>query len=263
MKSDFSKEKWAVVKPPHKFTNKLKIEVSNLGRVRTSTKIAENRILRGGTINGYPIVRFKLFRERESRAENALSRLRKQMDAVKKQITDATAEMKAAGKKHRSYNRMKQDIAKANIKLKEMRAEFKKAYHEDELQRTINYAPLVHRLVAEYFVKQPSKKHSIVSHLDHNKKNNLASNLKWMTSETNSEHQQDSPVVKREKKNRVGRRPSSSKGYKLSEVKVKSIKSDMKKGTVLSALSKKYKISETQLLRIKRGVNWGDVKAGK
>ncbi len=263
MKNDFAKEKWVVVKPPHKYTNNLKIEVSNLGRVRTSTKIEQNRVLRGGTINGYPIVRFKLFRERDSKASGRLNRMRKQIDSVRDELNEITRTIKALGKKDRSYNKYKQQMAKAADLLKLLRADYKKAYHADELQRTINYAPLVHRLVAEKFSKRPSPKHSIVSHLDHNKKNNVATNLKWMTTEANSEHQQTSPVVIREKKKRIGRRPDTSKGFKLSEDRVRAIKKDMKSGYTMVKLSKKFNISETQLQRIKKGVNWGDVKAGK
>lgn len=260
MKNDFSKEKWVVVKPPHKYTNNLKIEVSNLGRVRTSTKIEQNRVLKGGTINGYPIVRFKLFRERDARATGRLNRMRKQIEGVRKELVDIARTLRSMSKKDRSYNKYKQQMAKAEALLKLLRGDFKKAYHDDELQRTINYAPLVHRLVAENFSKRPSPKHSIVSHLDHNKKNNNASNLKWMTTEANSEHQQTSPVVIREKKKRLGRRPAASKGFKLSEARVRSIKKDMKTGMAISKLSKKFKISETQLLRIRKGSNWGDVK---
>lgn len=36
----------------------------------------------------------------------------------------------------------------------------------------------IHRLVAEYFCKQPSAKHNFVIHVDHKKDNNKASNLK-------------------------------------------------------------------------------------
>src|SRR6478609_540114 len=37
----------------------------------------------------------------------------------------------------------------------------------------------LHRLVAEYFTKKPSAKHTFVIHLDHVKENNKAANLKW------------------------------------------------------------------------------------
>ena len=37
MNNDFRNEKWVVVTPPFKFTNNLKIEISNHGRIRTTT----------------------------------------------------------------------------------------------------------------------------------------------------------------------------------------------------------------------------------
>src|SRR5687768_17919816 len=42
----------------------------------------------------------------------------------------------------------------------------------------------LHRLVAEYFSKQPTPKHTFVIHMDHVKENNKADNLKWVKHET-------------------------------------------------------------------------------
>src|SRR6188768_447300 len=38
----------------------------------------------------------------------------------------------------------------------------------------------IHRLVAEYFVKQGTSKNAFVIHVDHKKDNNKAANLKWV-----------------------------------------------------------------------------------
>jgi hypothetical protein len=260
MKNDLKNEKWSLVKPPHKFTNNLKIEVSNLGRIRTTTKIAEKRVLKGTLINGYPIARFKLFKKRDSQTEAAFDVYRKKIAKNTATILELKRTLKTLSRKHPNYSKTKEQIEKTSNSLTKLKADYKIKFRADELSRTINYAPLIHRLVADAFLKKPSSKQTIVSHIDHNKRNNAVSNLKWMTVEENSKHQQKSPQVIREKKSRIGKRPSRSKGYKLNESRVAQIKQRIKKGDKLSKLSKTYDVSETQLLRIKRGLNWGDVK---
>jgi anti-sigma28 factor (negative regulator of flagellin synthesis) len=263
MKNDFKNEKWAVVKPPFKFTNNLKIEVSNFGRIRTSTKIAEKRILKGTLINGYPIVRFKLFQKRSADVQKALDNKRNRILQLTGKIKNQQAELKTLKRGSGPYAGLKKQIENAHVELNGLKESYRKAFRKDELERTINYAPLIHRLVAENFVRKPSAKHSIVAHLDHNKRNNHYSNLKWMTQSDNIEHQKKSPVVIKEKKNRIGKRPANATGYKLNEKKVAEIKKRINKGEALSKISSKFDVSETQLLRIKRGINWGDVKVPK
>lgn len=263
MKNDFKNEKWALVKPPFKFTNNLKIEVSNFGRVRTSTKIAENRVLKGTLINGYPIVRFKLFKKRDDSVQKQLDQKRRRIEILTGKLRDLKSELKSHKKNSPAYNNHKKKIDFAVAELNGLKEVYRKVFRKDELGRTINYAPLVHRLVADNFVKQPSKKHNIVTHKDYNKGNNHYSNLKWMTQEDNIEHQKKSPVVIKEKKKRIGKRPENASGYKLNEKKVAEIKKRIHKGEALSKISDRFHVSETQLLRIKRGINWGDVKISR
>ena len=46
--------------------------------------------------------------------------------------------------------------------------------------------PSVHRLVAECFIPNPDPKHLIeVDHIDHNRVNNISSNLRWLDHKTN------------------------------------------------------------------------------
>lgn len=260
MKNDFKNEKWSLVKPPFRFTNNLKIEVSNFGRVRTSTKIAENRVLKGTLINGYPIVRFKLFKKRADDAQKQLDQKRRKIEQLTGKLRDVKSELKSYKKNSPAYNSNKKKVDNVAAELSTLKEVYRNVFRKDELERTINYAPLVHRLVADSFVKQPSKKHDIVAHLDYNKGNNHFSNLKWMTQEDNIEHQKKSPVVIKEKKKRIGKRPENASGYKLNEKKVAEIKKRIQKGETLSKISDRFNVSETQLLRIKRGINWGDVK---
>src|SRR5450432_161615 len=50
----------------------------------------------------------------------------------------------------------------------------------------------IHREIARLFLKKASPKHKYVIHLNHNKTNNSAKNLKWATLEDMIDHQQKS-----------------------------------------------------------------------
>ena len=52
----------------------------------------------------------------------------------------------------------------------------------DNGKRTNYY---VHRLVAEVFLEKPKGKNLVVDHLDHNRRNNAADNLEWVTQKEN------------------------------------------------------------------------------
>jgi len=52
--------------------------------------------------------------------------------------------------------------------------------------RDKNKTAYIHKLVAEAFIKRPSKNHIFVTHIDGDYKNNMASNLKWITASENS-----------------------------------------------------------------------------
>ena len=49
-----------------------------------------------------------------------------------------------------------------------------------------NKTAYVHKMVAESFIKRPTKEHVYVSHIDGNYDNNMVSNLKWITASENS-----------------------------------------------------------------------------
>jgi len=118
-----------------------------------------------------------------------------------------------------------------------------------------------HRLVAEAFLKPKSNKHTFVLHVDHNRKNNSVSNLKWATQEQQSEHRKSSPAVKRALKNRVLIGGVFSKV--LTEAKVKKLKEeiwDPKRKRSLKKLADAYKTSEMNIYRIKSGEFWYRVK---
>jgi hypothetical protein len=117
----------------------------------------------------------------------------------------------------------------------------------------------LHREVARAFSKKSSPKHKYVIHLNHNRLDNSAKNLKWVTLEEMIEHQQKSPAKRAYKKVQAGR----TSGLKLSAVQVKNIKkilSNEKRKLTIKNIAKKFGVSEMTLYRIKSGENWSKVK---
>ncbi len=117
----------------------------------------------------------------------------------------------------------------------------------------------LHREVAKVFAKKVSPKHKYVIHLNHNKLDNNAKNIKWATLEEMIKHQQKSPAKLAYKKVQANR----TSGLKLSTAQVKSIKkvlSDKKRRLTIKKIAEKFRVSEMTLYRIKSGENWARVK---
>ncbi len=117
----------------------------------------------------------------------------------------------------------------------------------------------IHREIAKLFSKKASPRHKYVVHVNHNKLDNRAANLKWATQEEVASHQQKSPAKIAYKKIQASR----TVGLKLNAGQVKSIKkliSDPKRKITYKQLAKKYGVSEMTLYRIKSGENWGRVR---
>jgi len=119
--------------------------------------------------------------------------------------------------------------------------------------KTINR--YVHKLVAELFGKRESENCKYVIHLDFDKQNNRAENLKWVTKEEMVEHNRVNPAV-------VNRKiPTRTRNYKLTEIKVRMIKKLLKsEKSRLKMIAKQFGITHTQLNRIRSGENWKHVK---
>lgn len=121
-----------------------------------------------------------------------------------------------------------------------------------------NMTLFVHRLVAEAFLNKRSAKAMYVIHLNYNKEDNRATNLRWATKEEMEQHQQKSPAV-------LAYRSLNRKvGHKLTDVIVKRIKQlifDKKRVRTMKQIAAQFGISEMQLYRIKSGENWGHIKA--
>lgn len=119
--------------------------------------------------------------------------------------------------------------------------------------KTIN--KYVHKLVADLFVKKESENAKYVIHLDFDKQNNRAENLKWATKDEMVEHNRNNPAV-------INRPiPIRTRNYKLTEPKVRMIKKMLKSDkNRLKMIAKQFGITHTQLNRIRSGENWKNVK---
>lgn len=116
----------------------------------------------------------------------------------------------------------------------------------------------LHREVALHFLPKKKASQEIVIHLNHDKADNHATNLKWVTLAESISHQQHSPARKAFKKKQLTRK----KGLKLTETEVKSIKrafNDPKNLHTNKQLAAKYGVSEMTIYRIKRGENWARI----
>jgi len=122
---------------------------------------------------------------------------------------------------------------------------------------------LFHRMVAEYFIKQPSPAHDYVIHLNHNKTDNTKENLRWATREQMFEHNKTNPRVIAAKR-KVAEHPELYARFRKLNLKqvvtIKKLLADPNRKLTYKQIAEKYGISEMAITRMKRGENWGYVK---
>ncbi len=248
MVKNFPGEQWKEVIFNFDFTNDFRIEVSNFGRLRTFNKVSDGNIVNGSMINGYRIIRLKLYALRNEKKQRKLDNLQQQVLALarKRKAQIANGEDKSV-------------IEETTLLLQNFKRNVSKTFQQDLKDRTINYHSLIHRLVAEYFLPKPSPDKTIVAHLDHDKLNNRASNLKWMTPEENYQHQKSSPLVIKDKSLRQQRQQANPNRAKLTVTKVMLLKKLLNEGKSMKQLVKLFKVTDTQIIRIKRGENWSNI----
>ena len=112
----------------------------------------------------------------------------------------------------------------------------------------------IHRIVALIYCEKREDQNFVI-HLDFDKLNNIASNLKWVNRSELNLHNKKNPVHAK----KIGKRTYS----KLTEGRVRMIKKkifDPNRRTRMKMIAKQFGISEMQLYRIKSGENWGNVK---
>lgn len=261
MEKSHAGEQWKPITFDFEFANETRIEVSNYGRIKTFNKVSKGNLIKGSMINGYKIVRLKFFKVRDQQVQNRLVYLKQQALQLTKKANLQKITLDSINKNDPAYQAAKDTCDATSLLLTKLKESVSKKFNDDLKSRTIYYQALVHRLVAEYFIKQPSEEHTIVAHLDYDKLNNQRGNLKWMTPEENYLHQRFSPNVIASKAYTDGRRKEDAKSTKLSVTKVMLLKKLLNEGKPMKQLVKQFKVTETQILRIKRGENWAEVQA--
>ena len=260
MAQNYSGEKWKTLVFDFEFTSDCRYEISDFGRLRSFNNVADGNMLNGSSINGYRIIRLKFFRLRDEKSAKKFSYLQQQVLKLQKKLNTSKRYFNELQKKNAEYYAYKKEIEETTPMLQNLKKNLSKKFAEDTKSRTIHYHSLIHRLVAVHFCKKPSAKHTLVAHLDFDKLNNKKNNLKWMTPEENMAHQQKSPYVIANKE-KVRNHLTNAKNVKLTVTKVMLLKKLLNEGKSLKTLVKTFKITDTQILRIKRGENWGDIKA--
>ncbi len=115
---------------------------------------------------------------------------------------------------------------------------------------------LVHKLTAEAFVPKNDGDNMIV-HLDWNKGNNYYKNLQW----TNRENGYKRILGRLHEQNRRNPRKRKVTNSKLGKADIEVLKSMLKRGVKQKVIAQLFCISEMQVSRIKKGENWGSIKA--
>ncbi|MEZ5042483.1 MAG: NUMOD4 domain-containing protein [Saprospiraceae bacterium] len=112
---------------------------------------------------------------------------------------------------------------------------------------------MIHKFVAENFVRGRSEERCCIIHKDYNKGNNYSGNLMWVTQAEWSKHNLASPYRKKE-------RTKTSQDI-MNESKVKLLKRALKEGkTKRKVLAKSFGIKENTVYQIQSGRRWGHVK---
>ncbi|MCW3093982.1 MAG: numod4 domain protein [Ferruginibacter sp.] len=261
MEKTYPGEQWKPIVFDFDFENTTSIEISNYGRLRTFNKISNGNIIKGSMVNGYQIIRLKFFKPRDEAIQSRLHFLKQQVAQLTKKTIHLKLALKDLDINSDTYRKCQTEYEETVLLLKDLKERVSNKFNEDLKDRTVYFQALIHRLVAQYFLKQPSPAHTVVAHIDYDKLNNNKNNLRWMTPEDNYLHQRFSPNVMASKTYENGRRKEDARSTKLSVTKVMLLKKLLNEGKPMRQLVKQFRVTETQILRIKRGENWAEVQA--
>jgi NUMOD4 motif/HNH endonuclease/Helix-turn-helix domain of resolvase len=242
------KESWKKIEFDFKYTNENNFEISNLGRIRSFYKSSAGNILNCSTIKGYKIFRYTFLAPLTNKALAEVKKLSKPIAICKQELADL-----------KSKTTNKKNVLVKEKELKLLVATLTKFNASNNKLRAIKVNLLVHRLVAQYFLKAPKKEADMVCHLDYNYLNNEVANLKWITKKENILHQRTNPKVLKARAVAIKSKTNSIHGSKINDDSAAKIKRMIADGKATKIICEKFNISSTQLYRIKRGENWGHI----
>lgn len=264
LKRYFDKEIWKEVELKSPFKERYRLFVSNHGNAKKiDFNTNEEKVITEAKTEGYPSFNFSVYLPQTEIDKAYLDITRANILSIRVAISRLNKELKNCDGKNAQYYKILKEIENTESNLETVRKKYQSKLRKIENSRRRNFGALTHRLVAQYFIEQPTKEHKFVAHLDFDKTNNHHSNLKWMTLDENTKHQQKSPYVIKAKAIANINKPVRITRSKLTIHQVMVIKKQINNDVPLRKLAKRYNVSETQLLRIKRGINWANIAPAK
>jgi len=257
----FAREEWREVNMGDEFVTDARLEISNFGRVKAHNMISKGKILKGSMTHGYRIIRQRFFKPRDQKTTEQLQQLQQLYLAHSKRISLLNKSLSKESVKGQERRLLMQELESETLLLKKTKSDYTVFYKKDLKKRILYFAVLVHRMVAENFISEHTADQTIVAHLDHDKLNNLVTNLKWMTPEENMRHQQLSPKVIADKQKRKQSGFYEAGYRKLTLTKVMYLKKLLNEGVPVKNLARQFKVTETQIVKIKNKENWASVEA--
>lgn len=245
------KEIWKQVDLNLDFDVDFSLQVSNFGNLRSINKNNEYKIVKASKLRSFRTINRTFYKPRTTTQQRLVNKKQKEINNLKNEIKVAKNEIKKLKYKTKERATFRDYI----VQLEKDFHKKKKAYDlfliEERKNRAVVRCWLLHKLVATYFCAQKDKLHTNVIHIDRNKENNYASNLKWVSTDEAYLYSFENKQQKQKKK-----------PYALTIEKVKAIKNDLKNTMVENTqeLMKKYKASLSQIRRIKNLETWKFVK---
>lgn len=246
------KEIWKEYPIDVDFEGNFKIEVSNLGRMKTYNQLApEGKIVQGSQQGGYACLRSKLRKKWSERDTQALQEVKDKVAELNQQIKETAKSVEN-----------QQLLDDLRVERDQWVQKRKKLNHKLTTKNTINYNLLFHKAVAELFLDAPANEdQKFIIHKDFDKANNEVDNLAWASQEEITNRVKKHPkMILWEFNKQFIDTSVKVKASKLSEMDVLTIKKRLKRGYSLKKLAKQFEVSDMQIHRIKTGENWGHVQ---
>lgn len=252
MYNPLEKEIWKNYPLNFEFEGVNRVEVSNLGRVKSFNKhYPEGNILKGSLQAGFPIIKLRFFKKRTDIQI-------KKIEVIQNKIDDLNLTIKSHVNENPENDTLQKLRTERDLEIQRR----KKLNNKFNKSREINVAFLVHKAVAELFLPAPKDlDKTFIIHKDFVKENNTVDNLEWANQKELSERANKHPkTILHNFKRTSGESLQSATNAKLTEKDVLYIKTKLKKGITAKALAKRFDVSEMQIHRIKTGENWKHVE---